>query len=320
MSSAENRQNSLSEGLKVAGLLEDEDTVEQLAFPSEAPTSFFQSSSDLTRTPLPETNLSNPITPTPESMSTALQHAQPAVTRTLTSTLLNPPTIPPRTPMVIKASNKKKPYSYRPPQGRRHVISIAVLVLMLVITGGTLLAVSPLGRELGLGFNPAPTSIPSYLSDDSNGGLKLVSQQATATAVVHQQNDGFDPNATGTGAVVTGSPSSWPVGVCTYWANARYHELTGIWVTWIGNAYQWADGARQAGWNVSTSPHIPSIVVLMPGVQGASGYGHVAVAEKLVNSTTVSTSNMNWFTNGGGFNIVSYYNFSAGPGVYFIWK
>lgn len=119
---------------------------------------------------------------------------------------------------------------------------------------------------------------------------------------------------------MTGSPTSWPYGYCTYWANARYHELTGNWVTWIGNAYQWVDGATQAGWHVSTSIHIPSIIVLMPGVQGASGYGHVAVAEKQVDSTTVYTSNMNWYTNGGGFGIVSYYNFSTGSGVYFIWK
>jgi surface antigen len=148
--------------------------------------------------------------------------------------------------------------------------------------------------------------------------MNLVAQ-ATATAVVHQQNDGY-VGSYGGGAVVTGSPETWPYGVCTYWANYRYHQLTGVWVTWLGNAYQWADGAKEAGWNVSTSPHVPSIIVLEPGVQGASGYGHVAVVEKLVNSTTVYTSNMNWYTNGGGYGIVSYTDFTTGSGVYFIWK
>jgi surface antigen len=55
-------------------------------------------------------------------------------------------------------------------------------------------------------------------------------------------------------------------------------------------------------------------------VQGASAYGHVAVVESLVNSTTVHTSNMNWYANGGGWDRVSYYDFTTGSGVYFIWK
>jgi len=90
-------------------------------------------------------------------------------------------------------------------------------------------------------------------------------------------------------------------------------------VQWKGNADQWVMGARAAGWNVSTSPHVPSIIVLMPSVQGASAFGHVAVAESVVNSSTVHTSNMNWVQNGGGWNKVSYANFTVGPGVYFIW-
>src|SRR6185312_7142425 len=129
---------------------------------------------------------------------------------------------------------------------------------------------------------------------------------------------GYDPASNGGGAILTGSPETWPYGVCTYWANLRYHQLTGHWVTWLGNAYQWADGASLAGWHVSSTPHVPSIIVLQPGVQGASGYGHVAVVES-VSGNVAHTSNMNWYTNGGGYGIVSYYNFTAGSGVSFIW-
>jgi surface antigen len=199
------------------------------------------------------------------------------------------------------------------------VIGIAALVLLLVITLGTLFAVSPLGREAGFSFNPQASG--SDLARSSGGGnnLNLVAQQATATAIVHQQNDGYDPTAGGGGPVVTGSPHPWPLGVCTYWANLHYHALTGIWVTWTGNAYQWAQGARLAGWHVSSSPHVPSIIVLMPGVQGASGYGHVAVVES-ASGSVAHTSNMNWYTNGGGWDRVSYNDFTAGSGVYFIWK
>ena len=75
-----------------------------------------------------------------------------------------------------------------------------------------------------------------------------------------------------------------------------------------------------AHWNVSTSPHIPSVIVLMPGVEGASSaYGHVAVAEKRLNSTTVESTTMNWYANGGGFNIESTWNFTTASGVYFVW-
>src|SRR5205807_9904023 len=111
----------------------------------------------------------------------------------------------------------------------------------------------------------------------------------------------------------------WPLGVCTYWANYRYHALTGNWVTWTGNAYQWAAGAQLAGWHISNMPHVPSIIVLQPGVQGSSGFGHVAVVES-ASGNVAHTSTMNWYANGGGWNIVSNYDFVAGPGVSFIWK
>lgn len=140
---------------------------------------------------------------------------------------------------------------------------------------------------------------------------------------------------TGTGArgvQVTANPAqtiangatslSWPVGQSTYWANLRYHQLTDYWVSWNGNADQWVSGARAAGWNVSQTPHVPSIIVLMSFVQGASEYGHVGVVEKLLpnsNPLAVDTTNMDWQTNGGGWDIVSHATFTVGPGVYFIW-
>lgn len=237
------------------------------------------------------------------------------ITRTLEETRAEPGTTASRPPVVIRGSNQSRPSSIRPPEGRRHVISIAALLLLLVITGGMLVIVSPLGHNVILTIGGQRGGATIVQNTPSN--MSLVAQ-ATATAVVHQQNDGYDPTSNGNGPVVTGSPRSWPLGVCTYWANLRYHELSGHWVTWTGNAYQWADGARLAGWHVSTSPHVPSIIVLMPGVQGASGYGHVAVVES-ANGNSVYTSNMNWYTNGGGWDIKSYNTFYTGSGVYFIW-
>lgn len=328
MPSFENNSSNVSEGLQIPGLVQDQDEVEQLSFVVDPITpspvtreSGPESSADLAsldtaRHPASQVALAEPLTPPPGTTRALLLEAQPQMTQALAE-LRASNTSALRQPLVIRGSGKKSTGITRPPQGRRHVIGIAAIVLLLVITGRTLFAASPLGREIGLGFNP---NLAGSSQAQAGGGNPVIAQQATATAVVHQQNDGYDPNAGSGGPVVTGSPESWPLGVCTYWANLRYHQLTGVWVTWTGNAYQWAQGAREAGWNVSSSPHVPSIIVLMPGVQGASGYGHVAVVESMVNSTTVHTSNMNWYANGGGWDRVSYANFTTGSGAYFIWK
>lgn len=225
-----------------------------------------------------------------------------------------------RTPIVIKGKTKKAVSASRHKSiKRRLVFTLLGTFLLLMVTSGTLFAVSPLGRDTGLGnllHNQASSSLVQ--SQKINPNLVM---QATATAVVNKKLDGYDPYASNGVTVSNGSGSlNWPVGQCTFWANYRYHQLTGFWVSWAGNADQWVTGAQMAKWNVSTSPHVPSIIVLMPGTQGASSvYGHVAVVEQLINSTTVKTSTMNWFADGGGFDIESYFNFTVGTGVYFVW-
>lgn len=324
---SENCQSSSAEGLQLPGLVYSPEPEEQLSFAihpatpvpaiyqEEPPGAPDMAEYPTAKQPIPPAGVAEPLTPVPGTTRALLMEAQPAVTQALEQWRAQ--SDPPRPPVIIQSAYASPRGLPRPPQGRRHVIGVAALLLLLVITGGTLFAVSPLGHEAGLG-NPFAPASSSMTQGGPAGNLSLVTQQATATAIVHQQNDGFDPNG-GSGPVVTGGPVSWPLGVCTYWANLRYHQLTGIWVTWRGNAYQWAAGARAAGWNVSQTPHVPSIIVLMPGVQGASGYGHVAVVES-ASGNTVHTSNMNWYTNGGGWDKVSYYDFTAGSGVYFIWK
>jgi surface antigen len=192
--------------------------------------------------------------------------------------------------------------------------------MLVLVTGLTLYSVTPLGRDISASWNPLAQSGSNVITNQNTSINNLVAQ-ATATAVFHQQTDGYSGG--GVQTIGNGAGSlNWPVGQCTYWANARYHQLTGFWVPWSGNANQWVAGARGAGWNVSTSPHVPSIIVLMSGVQGASSYGHVAVVESIVAGAapvTVHTSNMNWYANGGGWDVVSYQDFTVGSGVYFVW-
>jgi surface antigen len=258
------------------------------------------------------------------------------LTQGLAPTVLQETTTSLRVPIVIKGTRKNGvPVSRDLPKKHRMILSLLATLLLLFITGGTLLAASPLGRDIGLNRDPIQTQGKSSLIQNEASNLANLAPQATATAVSHQKADGYDPYAKGKVTVAksrsTGSSGSsavasvdrslnWPVGQCTSWANSRYHQLTGYWIPWSGNADQWVEGARMAHWNVSTSPHIPSVIVLMPGVEGASSaYGHVAVAEKRLNSTTVESTTMNWYANGGGFNIESTWNFTTASGVYFVW-
>lgn len=266
-----------------------------------------------------ETNVL-PVTPLPAFPVVTRQlslSSSSGITRSLRSELES---ASPRGTVVIKGDMKKTPapvaLSPQSHKRRRLLVSLTGVVILFLITTLTLLSVTPLGQEIGLNFNPVQNPGSSLVANANSGSANLVAQ-ATATAVYYQQNDG---NSGGGGITLsTGSGSlSWPVGQCTYWANYRYHQLTGHWVSWTGNAYQWVDGARAAGWNVSQSPHVPSIIVLMPYVQGAYGYGHVAVVES-ANGNTVHTSNMNWWSGGGGWDRVSYADFTVGSGVYFIW-
>ncbi|MGH2509088.1 MAG: CHAP domain-containing protein [Ktedonobacteraceae bacterium] len=223
-----------------------------------------------------------------------------------------------RTPIVIKGGKKRTASAELPYQAhkkRRLLFSVLGVCLLFLITTGTLFAATPLGREVGLNLNVAQFSSNIFSNSTTSYGLTV---QATATAVYNRQTDGYVPPG---GMITNGDGSlNWPVGQCTYWANSRYHQLTGFWVPWTGNADQWVAGARAAhGWSVSTTPHVPSIIVIMPYVQEASGYGHVAVVESINANGSVHTSNMNWFGNGGGFDKESFVDFNPGSGIYFVY-
>ncbi|HLX57460.1 MAG TPA: CHAP domain-containing protein, partial [Ktedonobacteraceae bacterium] len=161
---------------------------------------------------------------------------------------------------------------------------------------------------------------PNYVqSNATNFNQGLIAQAATASACVHL--DGCQPGSTNNGIVYNGSgvtPDHFAFGQCTYFADLEYHYRSGYWVNWIGDAWQWAYGAKAAGWIVSTTPHVPSIIVLQPYVQGASYFGHVAVVESINSDGSVYTSNYNWYAN-GGWDRLSYWTFRPGPGVVFVW-
>lgn len=118
--------------------------------------------------------------------------------------------------------------------------------------------------------------------------------------------------------VKSASSNVYPKGQCTWWANERYHALTGYYVPWVSNAKDWATDAQDAGWQVSSKPStIPAIIVLQPGVQGAdSQFGHVAIAESVNADGSVHCSTQNW--NNVTYPNVTYVDFKTGNGVQFV--
>ena len=215
----------------------------------------------------------------------------------------------------------------RPPKGRRWVVQISVTIVLILMAIGTLLAVAPAGTSGEMGFNPFRPII--NWAEDGNSNPSLLAQQAaTATAVPRNTSQSSNSSSTNQSNPIPPAPPAsgssgydgFSYGQCTYYADFRYHQLTNIWVPWGGDAWQWASGARAYGWNVSSSPHVPSIIVLQPGVQGAGGLGHVGVVERINSDGTVYVTNWNWYNNGGGWARWSWWDFTPGPGVSFVWR
>jgi len=299
-------------------------------------------------TPLPSSSATR-VLPEVTRMPPEVQTGDLPYLRSTTSSL--------RQPTVIRATGKKSSGTMRPPEGRRMVVHVAVTVLLAFIVLGSLLAVVPTGTE-GKGYSVF-SPIIKYFANKGNNTVLLAQQAATATAVTQDGFDpgagkifAGVPTApttngggigtgtgggtgtgtgggtgtgtgggtgTGTGTGVSGDGNHFFFGQCTYWAAYRYHQLTGKWVAWLGNAADWAYNAPAYGWHVGYTPRVGSIIVLAPGVQGAGGYGHVAIVESINADGSVYTSNYNWAQDGGGFAILSYHTFYPGYGVTFVW-
>ena len=120
-------------------------------------------------------------------------------------------------------------------------------------------------------------------------------------------------------ASINGQGNAFPAGQCTYWADERYHELSGYYVPFSGNAADWAGNASAYGWQVSSRPIVPSIICLAPGVQQADAvYGHVGVVESINTNGSVVTSNLNWGI-GSQKSSVHSVDFVPGAGISFIY-
>jgi surface antigen len=129
-----------------------------------------------------------------------------------------------------------------------------------------------------------------------------------------------NPNTSTTGKTpAVGTGNYFPYAQCTWWANQRYHQLHGVYVPWTtrSNAYQWKARAPEFGWRVYDTPQKGDIMVLQPYIQGATGYGHVAIVEQVLGQGKFIASSMNWAP---APRSVTRAQFHTGRGVSFIHK
>jgi surface antigen len=63
--------------------------------------------------------------------------------------------------------------------------------------------------------------------------------------------------------------------------------------TGTGDATNWPNLARRQGYSVSSTPHIGAIISWNAGSL-TSGYGHVAIVEKINTDGTIDVSEYNW--------------------------
>jgi surface antigen len=186
-----------------------------------------------------------------------------------------------------------------------HASVVGLLIVFVLTTLMTFLPVGKDGQALGMSGLLQNLGVMHMAPSSAKNTALLDAQAATATAVTV---DGYDGGANNVqynnllGAPTNSSDvaqlNRFIYGQCTYWTNMRYHQLTGYWVTWSGNAYQWAYNAYAYSppWTISSKPNPkgPSIMVFAPGVQYANPvYGHVAIVEHSNADGSLTTSNWN---------------------------
>lgn len=220
---------------------------------------------------------------------------------------------------------------------QHRVISIAIGHVVVL----TVLAVALLGGSLGKSLMgvfaqaACPTEDQAHMVMSGESLSSIAMNNHLTWEALAQHNDIANPDMIYAGQTIClpgntsggqaipppshapiGNGNLFPYGQCTYWADERYHRLAGVYVPWMtnSNAWQWTTRANEYGWNVSSRPIPGAIIVLQAWVQGAGGFGHVGIVEKVLSNGNVLTSNMNW---GGGV-VVTYIQFAPGPGVTFI--
>ncbi len=147
-----------------------------------------------------------------------------------------------------------------------------------------------------------------------NGGHTSVTYSATPGNIGPWTNTG---RASYSMSDFRGDPYGGYFGYCTWYAWYRHQNEPQL--MRLGNAAQWAWNAPRFGLHTGTRPVVGATVVFQPGVQGASGVGHVGHVEAVYSNGWFLISEMSFYWNGGGWGRVNFRYVHTGSGVSFIY-
>lgn len=199
------------------------------------------------------------------------------------------------------------------------------------ISGGSLISDNPAWVPNTATVVASPY-VPSWVWQDAraalaNGGnaqplvrtTDTSSPQPSGAPICQWCYTGLSAHGNSDPSDVSGNPSarSYPLGQCTWLA--AYLAPTGQDFAWLGNAWEWANSARAHGLPTGSAPQVGATAVFAPGDQGASSLGHVAHVVQVFSGGWFLVEEMNFFWNGGGFNLISYRYARADGAVQFIY-
>lgn len=147
------------------------------------------------------------------------------------------------------------------------------------------------GREAE--FTAVSEAAKKVREEEMEKQRQQLAAQSSGTIVAGDPNKGGYPYAANcpqdADNYETGTPVGWGyVCECVSYAGWKVYQNTGYSPKWWGNGNQWANSARNAGFDVGTEPRANSIGVWLRGV-----YGHVAYIEK-VYGDRIDFSDYNW--------------------------
>jgi pcsB protein len=145
------------------------------------------------------------------------------------------------------------------------------------------------------------------VSETSVVETSKVSEPIVEAPVVHEE---VKPSVL---SVSHDQSNTYPVGQCTWGVKSLAPWVGNYW----GNANQWGDSARRAGFRTGHTPQVGSVIVFPNVVYEGENYGHVAYVTAVNNDGTIEVLEANW---GGNQQIGNYRGaFTPSSDAYYIY-
>lgn len=145
------------------------------------------------------------------------------------------------------------------------------------------------------------------VSETSVVETSKVSEPIVEAPVVHEE---VKPSVL---SVSHDQSNTYPVGQCTWGVKSLAPWVGNYW----GNANQWGDSARRAGFRTGHTPQVDSVIVFPNVMYEGENYGHVAYVTAVNSDGTIEVLEANW---GGNQQIGNYRGaFTPSSDAYYIY-